>query len=127
MENKDYTLILNNNILSDAIIASDKIVNYEHHQANGFDGEILNAFTSSLDVIIAILALIVQYRATKANGIGLHEDINANSEGEEGEDEEEDDEILITIIGPEGFEYRNVPMCKVSVLLRIIKKQHEQK
>lgn len=122
MGNKEYTLILNNTILSDAIIASDKIVNYDYHQTNGFDGEIFNAFTSSLDVVIGILALIMQYKALQANEIH-NEATNACSK----EDELDDDETVITIIGPDGFEYRNVPMCKVADLLKIIKNLYSHK
>lgn len=119
MKNQDYILILNNNnnnILSDAITASDKIANYEYHQTNGFDGEIYNAFTSSIDVIIGILALIIQYRDAKANKVHQHEAANVNS------GEEDDDETFITIIGPDGFEYRNVPIHRIADLLQIIKK-----
>lgn len=121
MGNKDYTLILNDAILSDAIIASDKIANYDYHITNGFDGEIYNAFTSSLDVIIGILTLIMQYKDLQTNETLHNAATNTCSKEEELDD---DDETFITIIGPDGFEYRNVPMCKVADLLKIIKNQY---
>lgn len=111
-EPRNYTLILNNRNSSDAIIASDEISGYEQSPINGFDGEIYTMFIATLGVIIQMASLILQLRSIKNEECGI--DNNA------------DDEIKITVLTPNGNEYRNVPLNKVSELISVLRNRDEK-
>lgn len=106
---RDYSLIINNLKLSEAIMKSDDITGYEQSKTNGFDGETYTMFIATLGVIVQIASFIIELCSNNNDKI---EDEN-NS----------DDETKITVITPDGYEYRNVPLSKVSDLISVLKAQ----
>lgn len=123
MSDKVYSIILNNRDLSDAILASDKSNDCQHYKTNGFDGEIFDVFKSNVNTIIGILTLIAQcYQIWQNHKFQTDNTIN---EEKEKVNYNVDDIPQITIIGPDGFEYRNVPINQVSYLIGELKKLSE--
>lgn len=108
-DKRDYTLILNNSKLSDAIISSDEISGYEQSKTNGFDGETYTMFIATLGVIVEIASFILQFYSNKNCKIVD----NSN----------QDDETKITIITPDGYEFRNVPLSRISDLISVLKER----
>lgn len=108
-DKRDYTLILNNSKLSDAIISSDEISGYEQSKTNGFDGETYTMFIATLGVIVEIASFILQLYSNKNCKIVD----NSN----------QDDETKITIITPDGYEFRNVPLSRISDLISVLKER----
>lgn len=106
MEYFEYKLILNNHSFTKAILTSEKLGGFKHRQSNGFDGEVWDVFISSLGVVISMIELILQCYIIRKEHVA------------DGKDEDEN--TGITIIGPDGFEFRNVPIDKVSELLTIL-------
>lgn len=103
----NYSLILNNQSLSNSVIASDEITDYEQSKTNGFDGETYTMFIATLGVIVQIASFIYQIYSNKS---GVNK-------------EDLDDETKITVVGPDGFEFRNVPLSRISELISILKNQ----
>ncbi len=119
MSDKIYSIILNNKDLSDAIMASDKSNGCTHYKTNGFDGEIFDVFKSNINTIIAILTFIAQCYQIWQN----HKCQSGNTSCKlENEEDDKVDIPQITIIGPDGFEYRNVPINQVSYLISELKR-----
>lgn len=108
-DTRDYTLILNNSKLSNAIIASDEITGYEQSKTNGFDGETYTMFIATLGVIVEIASFILQLYSNKNCKI-----VDKSNP---------DDEIKITVITPDGYEYRNVPLSRISDLISVLKER----
>jgi hypothetical protein len=109
MRTDNYTLTVNSLNLSDCIKSEDNITGYEQYQTSGFNGEIYTVFTSTLSVIIQIASYILQWHNQKSV--------------DQDRDKLDKDKTMITIVGPNGFEYRNVPLSRISELLHIINDQ----
>lgn len=106
MKHIEYKLILNNQTFSKALLTSENLGDFKHRQSNGFDGEVWNVFISSLDVVISMIELILQCYVVRKEQIA--------------DDKDEGENTGITVIGPDGFEFRNVPIDKVTDLLTIL-------